>query len=114
MFLANIKAWNFRKYGSAGEIDLATPNLNLNFTKGLNVLIGENDSGKTAIIDAIKLVLKTHSYEWIKIEDDDFFESASRFRIELRFEDMEEEAFHFTEWLGFEGCLLYTSPSPRD
>jgi putative ATP-dependent endonuclease of OLD family len=103
MFLANIKAWNFRKYGSAGEIDLTTPNLNLNFTKGLNVLIGENDSGKTAIIDAIKLVLKTHSYEWIKLEDDDFFESAIRFRIELRFEDMEEEAFHFTEWLGYEG-----------
>jgi putative ATP-dependent endonuclease of OLD family len=103
MFLANIKIWNFRKYGAVGDIDLNIPNLNLDFTNGLNVLIGENDSGKTAIIDAIKLVLKTHSYEWIKLEDDDFFDSATRFRIELRFEDMENEAFHFTEWLGFEG-----------
>jgi putative ATP-dependent endonuclease of OLD family len=103
MFLANIKIWNFRKYGAVGDIDLNKPNLNLDFTNGLNVLIGENDSGKTAIIDAIKLVLKTHSYEWIKLEDDDFFDSATRFRIELRFEDMENEAFHFTEWLGFEG-----------
>ncbi|XQF90468.1 AAA family ATPase [Pseudoalteromonas espejiana] len=103
MFLANIKIWNFRKYGSSGEVDLSNPNLDLNFTKGLNILIGENDSGKTAIVDAIKLVLKTHSYEWIKLDDDDFFDSSNRFRIELRFEDMEEEAFHFTEWLGFEG-----------
>ncbi len=103
MFLANIKIWNFRKYGFSGEIDLSNPNLDLNFTKGLNILIGENDSGKTAIVDAIKLVLKTHSYEWIKLDGDDFFESSNRFRIELRFEDMEEEAFHFTEWLGFEG-----------
>jgi putative ATP-dependent endonuclease of OLD family len=103
MFLANIKIWNFRKYGAVGDIDLNKPNLDLDFTNGLNVLIGENDSGKTAIIDAIKLVLKTHSYEWIKLEDDDFFDSATRFRIELRFEDMENEAFHFTEWLGFEG-----------
>jgi putative ATP-dependent endonuclease of OLD family len=103
MILANIKIWNFRKYGSNQGIDLSNPNLDLDFTKGLNVLIGENDSGKTAIIDAIKLVLKTHSYEWIKLEDDDFFDSTNRFRIELRFEDMEDEAFHFTEWLGFEG-----------
>jgi putative ATP-dependent endonuclease of OLD family len=103
MFLANIKIWNFRKYGAVGDIDLNKPNLDLDFTNGLNVLIGENDSGKTAIIDAIKLVLKTHSYEWIKLENDDFFDSATRFRIELRFEDMENEAFHFTEWLGFEG-----------
>jgi putative ATP-dependent endonuclease of OLD family len=103
MFLSNIRIWNFRKYGSSSEIDLTKPNLDLNFTKGLNILIGENDSGKTAIVDGIKLVLKTHSYEWIKLEDDDFFDSSNRFRIELRFEDMEEEAFHFTEWLGFEG-----------
>lgn len=43
MFLANIRIWNFRKYGSSNEIDLNNPNLDLNFTKGLNILIGEND-----------------------------------------------------------------------
>ena len=53
MYLSNIKFWNFRKYGNSGEIDLSIPDLNLNLTKGLNVIIGENDSGKTAIIDAI-------------------------------------------------------------
>lgn len=57
MYLSNIKLWNFRKYGS-DTFDIDNPNLDLNFTEGLNVLIGENDSGKTAIIDAIKIVLK--------------------------------------------------------
>ncbi|MEZ8732812.1 ATP-dependent endonuclease [Vibrio splendidus] len=113
MFLANIKIWNFRKYGSENAMNLSNPHLDLDFTKGLNILIGENDSGKTAIIDAIKLVLKTHSYEWIKLDENDFFNSAMRFRIELRFEDMEEEAFHFTEWLGFEGKGEHAKPYLR-
>ncbi|MCT4215272.1 AAA family ATPase [Elizabethkingia anophelis] len=104
MYLSNIKLWNFRKFGSENEIDLGKPNLDLNFTKGLNVIIGENDTGKTAIIDAIKLVLKTHSYDYIRIEDKDFYNSTNRFRIELMFEDLiPNEAKNFTEWLGWIG-----------
>lgn len=104
MYLSNIKLWNFRKFGAAGEIDLDKPNLDINLTKGLNVIIGENDSGKTAIIDAVKLVLKTHSYEYIRIDDKDFYKESNRFRIELKFEDLKsEEAKNFTEWLGWTG-----------
>ena len=73
MYLSNVKFWNFRKFGSCSETDYRTsPHLDLNLTKGLNVIIGENDSGKTAIIDAIKLALKTHSYEYIRVDDKDF------------------------------------------
>lgn len=54
MYLSNIKLWNFRKFGSIGDINLREPNLDLKLTKGLNVLIGKNDSGKSAILDAIK------------------------------------------------------------
>lgn len=104
MYLKNIKLWNFRKFGSDGVFNVSEPNLNLDFTSGLNVLIGENDSGKTAIIDAIKLVLKTHSFEWLKIEKDDFFNNSTRTRIELFFKDLsDEEAKNFTEWLSWEG-----------
>lgn len=105
MYLSNIKLWNFRKYGEVGAtFDLKKPNLDLNFTRGLNVLIGENDSGKTGIIDAIKLVLKTHSYDYIKVEDKDFFEGSLRFRIELEFSNLtDDEAKNFTEWLGWKG-----------
>ena len=104
MYLSNIRLWNFRKFGIAGEIDLEKPHLDLNLTKGLNVIIGENDSGKTAIIDAIKLVLKTHSYDYIRIEDKDFYNESNRFRIELIFEELKpEEAKNFTEWLSWNG-----------
>lgn len=115
MYLSNIKLWNFRKFGNPSEFELTKPHLDLHFTKGLNVLIGENDSGKTAIIDAIKLTLKTHAYEWIQIEREDFFQGESdKFRIELLFQDFEDhEAKHFTEWLGWEGTGEKAQPYLR-
>lgn len=104
MYLSNIKLWNFRKFGFETDFDLTLPNLNLNFTTGINVLIGENDSGKSGIIDAIKLTLKTHSYEWVKLDWDDFFGKSKRLRIELEFDELsDEEAKNFTEWLGWNG-----------
>lgn len=111
MYLSNIKLWNYRKFGATGEIDLAKPHLDLNLTKGLNVIIGENDSGKTAIIDAVKLVLKTHSYDYIRVDDKDFYQDSNRFRIELTFEELiPEEAKNFTEWLGWNGTGAEAKP----
>ncbi len=95
MYLSNIKLWNFRRYGSTEDLTLSDanflekPNLNLKFTKGLNVLIGANDSWKTAILDAIKLVLRTNSYERISVKEDDFYWKATKFRIELMFENLD-------------------------
>ncbi len=105
MYLSNIKLWNFRKFGSTDTTDYRTnPHLDLCLTEGLNVIIGENDSGKTAIIDAVKLILKTHSYDYIRVEDKDFYNRADRLRIELTFEGLiPQEAKNFTEWLGWKG-----------
>lgn len=99
-----MKLWNFRKFGSTSNFNLNRPNLDLEFQTGLNVLIGENDSGKSTIIDAIKLVLKTHSYEWLRITEEDFFQEGERFRIEIKFKDLaDNEAKNFVEWLGWDG-----------
>ncbi len=105
MHISNIKLWNFRTFGTNTEIsNESLPNLDLNLTKGLNVIIGENDSGKTCIVDAIKLVLKTHSYDYIKVEDRDFHNKTSHFRIEITFSELKpNEAKNFTEWLGWIG-----------
>jgi len=114
MYLSNIKLWNFRKFGSTSDLNLNLPNLDLEFQKGLNVLIGENDSGKSAIIDAIKLVLSTHSYEWLRITEEDFFQEVERFRIEIKFKDLaDDEAKNFTEWLGWDGEGEYAKPFLR-
>ena len=65
MYLSKLRLWNFRKYGVCGEnLDSPEPGLYLQLEQGLNVLIGENDSGKTAIIDAIRYTLGTQSGEW--------------------------------------------------
>ena len=114
MYLSSIKLWNFRKFGSTSDFNLSLPNLDLEFQKSLNVLIGENDSGKSAIIDAIKLVLKTHSYEWLRVTEEDFFQDSQRFRIEIKFKDLaDDEAKNFTEWLGWDGEEEYAKPFLR-
>ena len=108
MYISELKLWNFRKYGNgSNDLDLEKPHLTVPFEKGMNILIGENDSGKTAIIDAIKLVLKTHAYEWIKVERSDFHANAEKLRIEIHFKGItNDEAKHFIEWLGWEDELV--------
>lgn len=104
MYISELKLWNFRKYGlGSNDLDLDNPHLIVPFEKSMNILIGENDSGKTAILDAIKLVLKTHAYEWIKVEKSDFTLNTEKLRIEIHFKDIkDEEAKHFIEWLGWD------------
>lgn len=108
MYLSELKISNFRRFGE-GENDSA--GLHLKFNSGLNLLVGENDSGKTAIIDAIKMVLFTQSYEYYKLEDEDFYihpnsseeKRAKELRIECIFRGFRlSEAKHFLEWIGIE------------
>jgi len=108
MYLSELKLWNFRKYGTkGGNPDNPGPGLSLHLQSGLNVLIGDNDSGKTAIIDAVRYALGTQSGEWIRFEETDFHgqgdSRATGFRIECVFRGFTHaEAGPFLEWLGFE------------
>src|SRR5690348_16331372 len=104
MHLSQVKLWNFRKFGSPDDLDMERPNLSLTLRKGVNVLVGENDSGKSAIIDAIRIVLGTHSLDWNRVADDDFYQGATHLRIELFLSGMsDQEAKNFVEWLGWRG-----------
>lgn len=102
MFLSKLKIWNFRKYGTKGSGDAGIEVL---FNEKLNLIVGENDSGKTAIIDAIKLVLGTQSYDNIRLEENDFYREKSGTRtnllkIECTFENLSDiEAGRFLEWI---------------
>ena len=53
MYISELKLWNFRKYGDSSSFDISKPNLVLKFNKGINVLVGENDSGKSPLADAL-------------------------------------------------------------
>ncbi len=108
MYLSQLKLWNFRKYGIKGDsIDSAESGLTVQFQKGVNVLVGENDSGKTAIIDAIRYVLKTQSQEFIQLDEKDFYKEgnnrATELKIECTFSGFNPvNAGHFLEWIGFD------------
>lgn len=115
MYLSTITLKNFRKYAYDGA---NKHGITVNFHKGLNALIGENDSGKSAIIDAIKLVLQTQSGEFTRVMDEDLYisatgEIATEFSIDCIFEGFEiNEAKNFVEWLSFEkdktsGAVFY-------
>lgn len=113
MIISELRLFNFRKFNCVDDV----PGLVVTFHKGLNALIGENDSGKTAIIDAIKLVLLTQSNEYIKPTDDDFYVGAdglsvSEFRINCILSDFTpNEAKNFIEYLTYEkveGAVYYT------
>ena len=104
MYLSKLKLWNFRKY-CAGTND--TPGLVVRFHDGVNVLIGENDSGKTAIVDAIRYVLRTQSGEFIQFDDKDFYQDVDgnrkdEFKIECVFDGLnDQDSGLFWEWLSW-------------
>lgn len=83
MHLSELKIWNFRKYGMKGDnIETAEPGLIVHFHEGLNLLVGENDSGKTAVVDAIEHVLLTQSYDSLRLEREDFYRPLAGSRTE--------------------------------
>ena len=104
MYLSILKLWNFRKYCAGANEE---PGLVVHFHEGVNVLIGENDSGKTAIVDAIRYVLKTQSGEFIQFDEKDFYQDKDgvrkdEFKIECVFDGLnEQDSGLFWEWLSW-------------
>ncbi|MGF9818573.1 ATP-dependent nuclease [Brevibacillus agri] len=107
MFLRQLNIWNFRKYGVSVQ-DSKLPGLVVPFNESFNLLIGENDSGKTAIVDAIKMTLGTSSEDSFRISESDFHvdkdgNTAQEIKIECIFSGLsEKEAGIFLEWLTFD------------
>ncbi|MDW8682643.1 AAA family ATPase [Streptococcus suis] len=103
MFLEKVEYWDFRKYKSNDD----SPGLIVKLQKGMNLIVGENDAGKTAIIDGIKLLLGTLSDDYDRISNTDFYtHDGKTFSEELKivgyFTDLsDEEAAKFLEWISF-------------
>ncbi|MBQ6304137.1 MAG: AAA family ATPase [Clostridiales bacterium] len=68
MYIKKFKIKNFRTFGEEG--------ITLQFNKGVNAIIGENNSGKSAIIDAIRIAYSTLTYRR------DIFFSKSDFHVD--------------------------------
>ncbi|MGV3615268.1 MAG: ATP-dependent nuclease [Fimbriimonas sp.] len=116
MYLSELSAENFRVFGSENS----GTSLLLKLEPGLNALVGENDSGKSAVVDAIRLCLWTTSQEYLRFTEDDFHCNAAgraeTLSIGCKFEGLDtRQAGAFLEWLTFESGkpVLYVTVRAR-
>jgi putative ATP-dependent endonuclease of the OLD family len=116
MYLASLRIENFRKFGSGHKA------FEIAFRPGLTALVGENDSGKSAIIDALRFALGTTDLEWYRLEDSDFHleDLSKEIRITCTFENLTAENRRvFLEYLTYDrsdpdGPFLYVNWTARN
>lgn len=97
MYLSSLQIKNFRCFDDQSHI--------IEFNSGLTVLVGENDSGKSAILDAIRIVLGTTDLGWHRIEITDFHneDSSKEISIVCKFSNLtSDEQAAFLECLSYE------------
>ena len=98
MHISRLKIENFRLFGEGER------GLDLALKKGITSLVGENDSGKSAVIDALRFSLGTTDQEWNRLEDTDFHQENTglEIRVTLRFDDLgAAELRAFAEYLTY-------------
>lgn len=108
MHLNSLTIKNFRKI----------QDLNICFNKGMNLLIGENDAGKSSILDAIRLVTGVHSNDYFRVTHDDFFTDgktrSNDLEIICEFRGLSDtEAASFLEWISIDGTEYYLKVTLR-
>ncbi|MEM5499636.1 AAA family ATPase [Paraglaciecola mesophila] len=99
MYLRKLKAQGFRCFDYTFEIE---------FTDGLNVIVGENGAGKTAIISSIRQLFQDSESGRYSISSDDFFnpfieggKAALSFSISAEFDGLDEtDKVAFLPWVG--------------
>lgn len=97
MYLSEIKIEGYRIFDKS---------LTITFNKGLNLLVGENGSGKSTIIDAIRLLLNEDEYSRNGINEEDFYSSkdktaqSEKISIKGKFTNLsEDKRVEYLTWL---------------
>ena len=103
MFLAELRIENFRMFGQDEQALVAR------LRPGLTALVGENDTGKTTLVDALRLALGTRDQEFLKVEESDFHQPSdgqarrTEIRIRCKFEGLgRQDIAAFVEYLTYE------------
>ena len=86
MYISRLTIENFRCFGG-GDGSFELP-----LKPGLTALVGPNDVGKTAVIDAMRFVMGTTDQEWYRLDDADFHHGSGgiskNIRIVCKFEGL--------------------------
>ncbi len=76
--------------------------MEITFTKGLTALVGANDAGKTAVIDALRFALGTSDQDRQRLQDSDFHAGAAEITIVCKFEALDAKDLRtFAEYLTY-------------
>ena len=116
MHLSKLVIENFRCFGECDN------RFEMSLQPGLTALVGENDAGKTAVIDALRFALGTSDQEWNRLEDDDFNAAAAsrEIRIVCKFEQLSSrDKRAFVEYLTYgthpgDEPMLYVNWTAKD
>jgi predicted ATP-dependent endonuclease of OLD family len=101
MYLAKLIIENFRCFGEGDNRFV------LSLKRGLTALVGENEAGKSAVIDALRFALGTTDQEWYRLEDSDFRpgekpSQCKEIKIVCKFEGLEAgDKRAFVEYLTY-------------
>ncbi|MGD9545903.1 MAG: ATP-dependent endonuclease [Candidatus Krumholzibacteriia bacterium] len=104
MYLSHLSLRNFRQFGDSDD------KLELPLSSGVTALVGRNDSGKSAVIDAIRYALLTRDLSYIRVQPEDFHIDASGAQadeifIRCRLSDLnDDEKGAFAEYLTYDGA----------
>ena len=100
MYLSSIKIKGYKVFNQEFKVTL---------NSGLNILVGENGSGKSTVIDAIRLVLLEDEYGRSGIDASDFHRSidqpakakgAGKIEIRTEFDSLnDDEQVAYLPWL---------------
>lgn len=104
MHLSHLTLRNFRQFGDNGD------KLELALSSGVTALVGRNDSGKSAVIDAIRYALLTRDQSYIRVQPEDFHIGASGAQADEMFIRCQlsnlndEDKGAFAEYLTYDGA----------
>lgn len=102
MFISQVVIENFRTFGSNADA------LRLPLNRGVTAIIGENDCGKTALIDALRLLLGSRDQESLRLDELDFHLSsggarAKQFKLQCKLSALtQSDRAAFVEHLSYE------------
>lgn len=105
MYISEIAASGFRCFSAAQPLALS-------LSPGLNIIVGPNDAGKTAVIDAPRHVLWTRGDDFVRLDVGDFHVGVDGVRsrdllIRCSFDDLSShEEARFLEWCSNEAGAL--------
>lgn len=121
MYISEVRIENFRCFGEAEHGFLLT------LGPGLTALVGENDSGKTAVVDALRFALGTRDQEYMRVGEHEFHwapgedERRREIRIRCKFGSLTaNDKAAFAEYLtyaerdGKRDPVLYLNWTARD